>query len=333
MKSKIIRFAFALSMLLLVGVQFSCQNNQLESLSPSIPSPYDGLSKDVKSKIDLYAEAFRSYVDLEKINKKGLPDVETYINNYLKQRGVDFGGQKPASSSRIASIDPDSEEALINEGYTTEFGYFDIPSNVRNYVDDYTTRLDNLSWTISDDDWVAVNQMSQIALETANEVNNSNTLSPHERSELLTILYFAQNTTYGAYHHVLNNQGNWDSQYPNQFSEQSKAAKVMFFKKLFRAVARVLVAVVVAAVIVFAVVATWGGVAAIIGAKTVAILSVTKGLLIKGATLQSLSISGFLGVSTYAGIKNAEKNWNKPWQGWGEAFLALKMKYAFCWTC
>ena len=38
-------------------------------------------------------------------------------------------------------------------------------------------------------------------------------------------------------------------------------------------------------------------------------------------------------LSTYAGIKNAEKNWDKPWQGWGEAFIAIKMKYVFCWTC
>lgn len=321
-------------MLLLVGIQFSCQNNQLENLTPSKPSPFDSLPKDVKSKIDVYAEAFRSYVDLEKTNKKGLPDVETYINNYLKKRGVDFGGQKPTSSSRIASVDPDSEQGLINEGYTTEFGYFDIPTNVRNYVDDYTTRLDNLAWTISDDDNVAVNQISQVALETANEVNeidNVNTLSPHERSELLTILYFAQNITYGAYHHVLNNQGNWDSQYPNQFSEQSKAAKVMFFKKLFRAVGRVLMAVVVTAVVVFAVVATAGVIA---GLSMFAILAKTKVVLLAGIKLQSLSVSSVLGYSAFAGIKNAEKNWNKPWQGWwGEAFIALKMKYGFCWTC
>ncbi len=229
MKLHIIRFAFALSMLLLVGVQFSCQNNQLDSLSPLKSSPFDKLPKDVKSKIDVYTEAFRSYVDIEKTNKKGLPDVETYIANYLNERGVDFGIQKSASSSRIANIDPDSEQGLINEGYTTEFGYFDIPSNVRNYVDDYTTRLDNLAWTISDDDWVAANQMSQIALETANEVDNSNTLSSYEKSELLTIMYFLHGTTYGAYNHVLNNQGNWDSQYPDQVSGQDKAARAMFF--------------------------------------------------------------------------------------------------------
>lgn len=172
--------------------------------------------------------------------------------------------------------------------------------------------------------------MSQIALETANEVNNSNTLSPHERSELLTILYFAQNTTYGAYHHVLNNQGNWDSQYPNQFSEQSKAAKVMFFKKLFRAVARVLVAVVVAAVIVFAVVATSGAIA---GLSMFAILAKTKAVLLAGIKFQSFSASGVLGTAMFAGIKNAEKNWSKPWQGWGEAFLAFKLKQNFCWAC
>ena len=109
-------------MLLLVGVHFSCQNNQLDSISPSKSSPFDKLPKDVKNKIDVYAEAFRSYVDIEKKNKKGLPNLETYIANYLKERCIDFGSQKPASSSRIASIDPDSEQGLINEGYTTEFG-------------------------------------------------------------------------------------------------------------------------------------------------------------------------------------------------------------------
>jgi hypothetical protein len=332
MKSNIIRLAFAIAMLLLVGVQFSCQNNQLDSISPAKSSPFDILSKDVKSKIDVYAEAFRSYVDLEKINKKGLPDVETYINNYLKEKGVDFGNQKPVSSARVASIDPDSEQGLINEGYTTEFGYFDIPSNVRRYVDDYTTRLDNLAWSISDDDWVAVNQLSQIAVETANEVENANNLSSHEKSELLTIMYFLQGTTYGAYHHVLNSQWDWNSQYPDQVSGQDKAAKVMFFKKLFRAVARVLVAVVVTAVVVFAVVATAGAVGALIGAK-IAVLSTTKALLIKGVTLGNLYASGVLGAATLGGIKNAEKNWNKPWQGWGEAFLYLKLKYNFCSAC
>ena len=332
MKSKIVKFAFALLMLLLVGIQFSCQNNQLDNVNPSKSSPYDRLSKDVKSKIDLYAEAFRSYVDLEKTNKKGLPDVETYIANYLKERGVDFGNQKPANSARTASIDPDSEQGLINEGYTTQFGYFDIPSNVRRYVDDYTTRLDNLAWSISDDDWVAVNQISQIALETANEVSNSNTLSSHEKNELLTIMYCADATTYGAYHHVLNNQWNWNNQYPDQVSGQSKAAKVMFLKKLFRAVARVLVAVVVTAVIVFAVVATAGALAPLVGAK-IAILAKTGALLVKGVTLGNFYASGVLGTAVFAGIKNAEKNWSKPWQGWGEAFLSLKLKQNFCSAC
>ena len=70
MKSKIVKFAFALLVLLLVGIQFSCQNNQLESITPSKSSPFDRLSKDVKSKIDVFSEAFRSYADLEKQTKK-----------------------------------------------------------------------------------------------------------------------------------------------------------------------------------------------------------------------------------------------------------------------
>ena len=319
-------------MLLLVGIQFSCQNNQLENITPSKSSPFDRLSKDVKSKIDVFSEAFRSYADLEKTNKKGLPDVETYIANYLKERGVDFGNQKPASSARTASIDPDSEQGLINEGYTTEFGYNNIPWNVRNYVDYYFTRLDNLAWTISDVDDIAVLQINGIASETAFEVDNSGSLSSHEKDELLTIFYAVQGITYGAYHHVLYNQWNWESQYPDQVSGQSKAAKVMFFKKLFRAIARVLVAVVITAVVVFAVVATAGAVGALIGAK-IAVLATTKALLIKGVTLGNFYASGVLGAATFAGIKNAEKNWSKPWQGWGELFLALKLKYNFCSAC
>ncbi len=93
-----------------------------------------------------------------------------------------------------------------------------------------------------------------------------------------------------------------------------------------------LVAVVVTAVIVFAVVATAGAVGALIGAK-IAVLDTTKALLIKGVTLGNLYASGVLGAATFAGIKNAEKNWSKPWQGWGEAFLVLKLKFNFCSAC
>jgi hypothetical protein len=257
-----------------------------------------------------------------------LLDVEVHITNYLKERGTDFGSQKPVSSSRIASIDPDSEQGLINEGYTTEFGYNDIPWNIQRYTDDYLVRLDNLSWTLSEDDNIAVSQLSQIALETANEVNNSNILSLHEKGELLTIMYFLQVTTYGAYHHVLNNRWDWNNLYPGQVSGQDKATRVMCWKKLFRVVARVLVAVVVTAVIVFAVVVTAGAVGALVGAK-IAVFATTKALLIKGVTLGNLYASGVLGAATYGGIKNAEKNWSKPWQGWGEAFIALKLKQNF----
>ena len=89
-------------------------------------------------------------------------------------------------------------------------------------------------------------------------------------------------------------------------------------------------AVVVTAVVVFAVVATSGAIA---GLSMFAILGKTKLVLLAGIKFQSFSASGALGTAAFAGIKNAEKNWSKPWQGWGEAFMAFKLKYNFCSVC
>lgn len=251
---------------------------------------------------------------------------------YLKKKGIDAGMKRLGTSSRLSSLPPNNDE-LAAEGYNVEFTNSDMPWAVRNLMDNYSNRLQWVSNSLSSDDQTALNQIRGAANATAVETNNSSSFTSEQKSELLTTFYAAEGMTYAAYQHALNNQNYWNSLISNSGEnvKSARVAKTMFFKKLFRAVVRIVVAIAVTAAIVATVVATGGLAAAVIAGKSIAIAKVAIGAsiktaLVKGVTLGSVKASAAIGTGFAAGIKNAEKNWNKDWQGINEFVFGFKIK-------
>jgi hypothetical protein len=337
MKSTVIKWASSLMILLMISIQFSCQNNNnIESIEPSKindDSPYLNLPSETKRKIDIISEAMTKYSEIEKINRASLPSVEVFITNYLKEKGIDIGNNKPTSTkgARIANLPPNNDE-LAAEGYNLEFTDNNMPWAVRSIMNNFYNRINELANSLSSDDQAAINQFRAASNASAVEVNNSFSLTNDQKSEMLTAFYTAEGMTQGIYGHVLNNQNAWDSgQFSNTVSKEAKAARVMFFKKLFRAVARVLVAIVATAVIVATVVSTAGligaaGVALGVFKTSFVIGTAVKASLVKGISLGTFKVSGTIGTGLAAGLKNATKNWNKDWQGINEFVFGIKIK-------
>jgi hypothetical protein len=335
MKSTVIKWASSLMILLMISIQFSCQNNNIESIIPtdgSVDSPYSKLPSEIIRKGDLMGEAMTKYSELEKISMMNLPSVEVFIANYLKERGIDVGYKmvEPSKSARVANLPPNDDE-WAGEGYNIEFTDNNMPWAVRNLMNNFYNRMSNLQYSLSSDDHVAINQFRAALNASATEVNNSSGLTNDQKTEMLSAFYTTENMTNGIYWHVLSNQHSWENgQIPNSVSKEAKAAKVMFFKKLLRAVARVIVAIVVTAVIVATVVATAGGIAAVgalIGVgKGFAVGAAIKVSLIKGVSLGSWKASAAIVSGFAAGAKNAAKNWNYNWQGASEFVFGIKIK-------
>jgi hypothetical protein len=257
-----------------------------------------------------------------------LPSVEVFIANYLKERGIDVGYKmvEPSKSARVANLPPNYDE-LLNEGYFSEFTDNNMPWNVRSLMNSFYNRISNLQYSLSSDDQVAINQFRAALNASAIEVNNSSGLTNDQKTEMLSAFYTTENMTNGIYGTVLNNQNAWENgQVPNSVSKETKAAKVLFFKKLLRAVARIIVAIVVTAVIVATVVATAGVVGALLGVAKVAIGTSIKAALIKGVSLGSWKASAAIMSGFAAGTKNAAKNWNYGWQGASEFVFGIKLK-------
>jgi hypothetical protein len=335
MKSTVIKWASSLMILLMISIQFSCQNNNVDAILPSeggVSSPYAKLSSEIKRKGDLMGEAMTKYAELEKISMLNLPSVDIFIANYLKERGLDIGYKVIESnkSARVANLPPNDDE-WAGQGYNIEFTDNNMPWAVRNLMNSFYNRISNLQYSLSSDDQVAINQFRAALNASAVEVNNSSGLTNDQKSEMLTAFYTTENMTNGIYGTVLNNQNAWENgQVPNSVSKEAKAAKVMFFKKILRAVARVIVAIVVTAVIVATVVATAGGIAAVgalIGVgKGFAVGAAIKVSLVKGISLGAWKVSATIGTGLAAGLKNAAKNWNKDWQGISEFVFGIKIK-------
>lgn len=97
-----------------------------------------------------------------------------------------------------------------------------------------------------------------------------------------------------------------------------------FWKKLGRAVLRVAATVVTTAVIVAAVVV----VAKLTGGVGVAVAAKAAGTaLIKGIAIGGFKLQPVLATASSFGIKNAYKNWDKPWQGASEFTFGVKLKW------
>jgi hypothetical protein len=102
------------------------------------------------------------------------------------------------------------------------------------------------------------------------------------------------------------------------------AQTARFWKKLGRAVLRVVAAVVVTAVVVAAVVV----VAKLTGGAGLAVAAKVAGkVLVKGIALGGFKLQPVLATGAAAGIKNAYKNWDKPWQGSSEFIAGFKLKW------
>jgi len=134
----------------------------------------------------------------------------------------------------------------------------------------------------------------------------------------------AQETFYGV-------EQSMDQAYNEMLAfEQSQpgAANGRFLRKLWRAVKRVVVAAAVTALVVAVPVAAVAvGKVLFLGvaAKSIGVAVTTA--LVKGVTLsKGIMLTAALASGTAAGVKNAAKNWDKPWKGRQEFIYGIKIK-------
>jgi hypothetical protein len=123
------------------------------------------------------------------------------------------------------------------------------------------------------------------------------------------------------YSHFASQACNFDETVTTADGGNVSAAR--FWKKLGRAVLRVAAAVVTTAVVVAAVVV----VAKLTGGAGVAIaVKAAAKVLVKGVTIAGFKLKPVIATGAVAGLKNAYKNWDKPWGGASEFIFGIKTK-------
>jgi hypothetical protein len=205
--------------------------------------------------------------------------------------------------------------------FTTE----DLSVPVRGHLTQFESRIEAIvtqyeNGIITEEEGIA--RMKSECSQTGNSVVNNPMLTELERNATAESFYMMDELTMPL------------TNYVEDYAVANGLSEARFFRRLVRAIARVVVAVVVTAVIIAVpVVAVAVAKAAITGVALSAVkIGAAKGI---GAIMKASIIKGKIGgISTYspiltgmyAGLKNAEKNWDKPWQGASEFVFGYKVK-------
>jgi len=202
-----------------------------------------------------------------------------------------------------------------------EFTVDDLSVPVRNHLNQFTNRLDVIANQHEDGLMTEEQAIELVKAECKLAGNNAFTNSAFtemERNAMAEVFYLTEELSLPL------------ANYVEEYALANGLAERGFFRRLGRAFLRVVVAVAVTAAIIAVPVAAVVGVKALAGAtiKIGAVKgfgSIMKASVIKGKIGGIKTYSPILS-GMYAGIKNAEKNWDKPWQGLPEFTFGYKVK-------